>query len=181
MNVYIDNSHRMKPTHTAKRVMGRAGAVLHSSEGYDSLDWLQGHDPDQPKPASADFLISRAGNLYQLTQPGFFSYHVGIGKWHNLNNDKGMLNELLVGIEMESHGSQTPRYTDIQLVVCAALIRKLMMQHLFPITHVTYHRDIALPPGRRSDPVNFPAWVWTRELLYPSALASSFVWPVVLP
>ena len=98
MPQYRDVSFDTKPTHTRRRAFGRAGIVLHSTEGFQSLAWLQGNDPEQEKIASADFLIDRAGNCFQLTARGYHSYHVGQGTWHGLNNVANLLNELLIGI-----------------------------------------------------------------------------------
>ena len=181
MPQYFDVSFDTKPSVTQKRTMGRAGIVLHSTEGLNSLDWLQGESADAGTPASADFLIARNGNCYQITQVGYYSYHAGVAEWHSLDNRRGILNELLVGIELESHETNAPRYTDQQIITSAALCRRLMFQHWFGVTNIVYHGQIAKPPGRRRDPVLFPAFVWSRELLCPSIMDSAFVWPEVLP
>lgn len=181
MPQYFDVSADTKESVTAKRVMGRAGIVLHSTEGLNSLDWLQGESAEAGTPASADFLIARNGNCYQITQRGWYAYHVGVAEWHSLENRRGFLNELLVGVELESHETNTPRYTNDQLIVSAALCRRLMEQHRFGVTNIVYHGQIAKPPGRRFDPVMFPAYIWSRELLNPSQLDSAFVWPEALP
>lgn len=181
MPQYFNVSSDTKSTVTGKRTMARAGIVLHSTEGLDSLDWLQGESAAAGTPASADFLIARNGNCYQITQRGYFAYHAGVAEWHGIENRRGMLNELLIGIELESHETNTPRYTDQQLIVSASLCRRLMLQHMFGVTNIVYHASIAKPPGRRTDPVMFPAYIWSRELLNPSQLGSAFVWPEVLP
>lgn len=181
MPQYFDVSRDTRPTHTKRRTFGRAGIVLHSTEGHNSLDWLQGNDPSQEKPASADFLLPHNGDCLQLCPIGNYTFHVGQGEWHGLSNVTGLLNQLLIGIEMESHETDSPRYTDLQLITCAALVRRLMLQWMIGILNTEYHRFIALPPGRRHDPVNFPLYVWSKELLAPSQLDSAFVWPERLP
>jgi N-acetylmuramoyl-L-alanine amidase len=181
MPQFFDVSHKTQPTHTRLRSFGRAGILLHSTEGINSLAWLQGNDPTQVDVASADFLINRLGDIYQLTSRQHHAYHVGVAEWHGLRNDRSLLNELLVGIEMESHETNQPRYTDLQLISCAALCRRLMAQHLFGVLNIEYHRFVARPIGRRSDPVNFPLYVWSKELLQPSQLDPALVFPAVLP
>lgn len=181
MPQYIDVSHLMRPTHKRKRLMGRAGILLHSTEGRNSRDWLQGNVANQEKIASADFLIDRLGNIEQLVPVGYYTFHCGPGRWHNFTNDRDFLNEALVGIEMESHASNTPRYTDAQLISCAHLVRRLMFQHMLGIVQIDYHGFVATPTGRRSDPVNFPGYVWSVELLNPSPPPAELVFPTRLP
>ena len=180
MPQFFDVSAATEKTVTRKRVMARGGIVLHSTEGVNSLEWLQGGSARAGRPASADYLISRAGDCFQLTQRGWHSYHVGVARWRKMENVGHILNELLIGIELESNSASYPRYTNEQLIVCAALCRRLMMQYWFSVFNIVYHGDIALPLGRRSDPVSFPAYIWTKELLQPSKLWDSFVWPEVL-
>lgn len=181
MPVYKDVSRRMKDTHMRKRIMGRAGILLHSSEGHNSVAWLLGEDPDQPEPASACFLIARNGDINQLVPVGWYSLHAGTATWHHFNNARGMLNELLVGIEFESHHTNTPRYTDVQLVSGAALVNRLLHQHLLSFFSIDSHGWIARPPGRRTDPVNFPFRTFAHELQNPSKLPLGLVFPEVLP
>lgn len=177
--VYRDVSRATEPSVTARRTIGRVAIVLHSTEGLSSRAWLQGGSARDGDPASADYLIDRDGSINQITQPGWFAYHVGVATWRGLPNRNGLLNMMLIGIEMESYDKNMPRYTDEQIITCAALVRKLWAYHRLDVLGLLRHGDIAQPPGRRSDPVNFPGYTFTRELLAPSKLPDSLVWPQV--
>lgn len=181
MPQYRDVSIRTSTLVTSVRTMGRAGIVLHSTEGSDSLGWLQGQSAIAGKSASSDYLVDREGNIYQITPLLHYAYHVGVGSWRGINNLMGRLNQMLVGIEMESRTSDHPRYTDVQLVSTAGLVRRLMLYHRLDVLGMVRHGDIALPPGRRSDPVAFPASTFTQELFFPSPLDPALVFPEALP
>lgn len=181
MSQYRDVSMTTSELVISDRLMGRAGIVLHSTEGSNSIGWLQGASAIHGEPASADFLVDRAGNIFQITPLLHFAYHVGVGSWRNLNNLLGRLNQMLVGIEMESQWRDGPRYTDLQLISTAALVRRLWEYHRLDVLSLLRHGDIALPFGRRSDPVAFPASTFTHELLHPSPLDPALVFPAALP
>jgi N-acetylmuramoyl-L-alanine amidase len=177
---YVDVSLGTSSMVTKKRIHGRIGIALHSTEGRNSLPWLQGGSYIAGAPASCDYLVNRDGDILQLTSAGYYSYHLGVATWRGINNLTGRLNQMVIGIELESFEGSIPRYTDSQLVTSAALVRQLFAYHRLDILSVMRHGDVALPIGRRTDPVNFPAFTWTRELLEPSPLPSSLVFPAVM-
>ena len=181
MPKYHDVSGSTSESVTGVRSTGRAGIVLHSTEGVDSLEWLQGGSARSGKPASADYLVTRAGDIYQITAHLHFAYHVGVGTWRGIHNSFGRLNECLVGIELESIQDNHPRYTDEQIISSVLLVRALFAYHRLDVLGLVRHGDIALPPGRRSDPVAFPAHMWTRELMSPPRHDTGLVFPEVLP
>lgn len=181
MPQYIDVSKDTRPSVTSRRAMNRAGILLHSTEGVNSLAWLQGGSADAGTPASADFLLPRNGDCLQLTRPGMYAFHAGAAMWHGLTNLHGLLNEILIGIEVESNGKDSPRYTDPQIITLAALVKRLVLEHFLSVTNIDRHGDIAVPPGRRSDPVGFPLAVWSKELLTRIELPHGLVFPDVLP
>jgi N-acetyl-anhydromuramyl-L-alanine amidase AmpD len=181
MPQYVDASVEMQKTHWSRRTSARAGVLLHSTEGVNSRRWLTGNDPSQENVASADYLLPRNGDILQLVPIMGYTYHVGVGVWRHVRNSDNQLNMWLIGIELESRSGDHPRYTDPQLISCAALVRRLMVYHRLSFFDIASHGHIAQPPGRRSDPVAFPYWTFARELMQSSPLDPAMVFPAVLP
>lgn len=166
---------------TRRRYWPRRLVVLHTSMGVDSLSWLQGGSARQGRPASADFLIYRNGDIMQITRPGWHAFHTGQAYWRGLQDPDKTLNQQAVGVELEALEQMGEIVTNEQYIACASLLRRLLLQHLIDADAITTHATIALPPGRKIDPMVFDAQVLFREMVYPSIQAADFDFPEVLP
>lgn len=179
--LYIDVSKKTKDTVTRRRDKRRQGIVLHETIGIDSLSWLQGGSATVGRSASSDFLIARDGTIYQITKPGYYSFHAGKSRWRLIQDSDYTLNQSFVGIELENHPGRGQKITDPQYIACAALIRKLITQHGIPILNLVGHYQVALPHGRKSDPVTLDYAILTREMINPSPEGQAIRFPEVLP
>ncbi len=128
--------------------------ILHSSCGRESgdLELLTGKLYTQ---VSANWYINRAGMVYHLVSDSDTAFHAG-----NVSQPR-FANSASVGIEMEHFDPDKfhPKGEDWPCIqveqasrVCAYLLKKfdLSPEDIFS------HAYIADPPGRKSDPVNFP-------------------------
>lgn len=166
---------------TRRRYWPRRLIVLHTTMGVDSLAWLQGGSAREGRPASADFLIYRDGDIMQITRPGWHAYHTGRAYWRGLQDPDHTLNQQAIGIELEALEQMGEIVTNEQYIACAALCRRLLLQHYIDADCITTHSVIALPPGRKVDPMCLDAQVLFREMVYPSREAAEFDFPEVLP
>ena len=105
--------------------------------------------------ASAHFLISKAGAIYQFLDPRIYA------AWHAGASLVAFSNPRSIGIEM--HVSLGEKPTQPQLEALTALVRDLMRQFSINAPMVETHRFAARPIGRKRDPegmsdAQFYAW-----------------------
>lgn len=150
------------------RGMFPALIVLHATEGdFDgAVAWLR--HPDSR--VSAHFVISRAGEIVQLVPLAMMAWHAGTSAWHG-RATRGSVNAFSIGIELE-HRDGAQDWPEAQVNAVAVLCRSLLLRFGLPATAVVGHAEVALPPGRKRDPVDFP---W--ETLH-AQLGSTAVHPV---
>lgn len=103
---------------------------------------------------SAHFTIDRDGSIVQNVDTFARAWHAGVSKdasgRTNLNNDS-------IGIELVNLNDGKDPYPDAQIQALCGIIAE--MRRRFPIRQIVSHEFIAQPPGRKSDPANFP---WER-------------------
>lgn len=181
MPKYRDRSSEMHAGVTRRRIVRRRGIVIHTTEGFNSVDWLLFDAYLHGISVSADFHIDRVGNITQLTKPGWYAFHAGASMWRAFSGSDGTLNRSHVGVECENHTLSGENVTDAQYIALGALTVRLMSFHTFGLDGICLHRECALPAGRKSDPPVFDWPVFSRELLAPSVEASEYLFPAVLP
>lgn len=101
---------------------------------------------------SAHFLIRRDGELIQYVPCLERAWHAGASRWRSHER----CNDFSIGIELE--GSEDLPFEEEQYRVLERLTRAL--REAYPITDCVGHCDIALPPGRKTDPG--PYFEWAR-------------------
>lgn len=165
---YFDVSNTTSDTVMGKRRLDRRGIVIHTTEGINSLHWLQGYSALSGKPASSDFLIARNGDIMQIIPPGHFSYHSGQAR-HNLYQEPDRsINQGYYGIELENNRLDGQSVTDPQYISLAWLCRTLIVARWLDLRNIVGHYQIALPQGRKQDPSGFNWEQLTAEMLNPS-------------
>lgn len=138
--------------------------IMHSTGGIDSRDWLSKWNKKVPasdqNDVSIHYLVQRDGRVYKVIPEQHRAWHAGVGVMPDGERDP---NSWSLGIELE-HLNE-PSYTDAQLDSAAELVAALMAQYGITGEHVVSHASVALPPGRKIDPVNFD-WgdFWNRIL-----------------
>jgi len=152
----IDHTHEVSDAVNGLLTIPRLGALIHTTEGANSLPWLLGRSADNGAPASADYLIDRNGTRHEITPWHRYAYHAGVSRMFHgdklYTGDK--VSQALVGIELERAGDQD--ITREQYFSLAELLLRLRMLNSWPLDFPLYgHYAVARPLGRRSDPVNF--------------------------
>ncbi len=102
---------------------------------------------------SAHFFIQREGTIVQFVSTLDRAWHAGISAFKGREN----CNDVSIGIELE--GCDTMPFTEAQYHTLATLMH-FLMQAYPGITRdrVVSHAEIALPPGRKTDPGPYFDW-----------------------
>lgn len=103
---------------------------------------------------SAHFTIDKDGSIVQNVSTFDRAWHAGVSRdaegRTNLNNTS-------IGIELVNLNDGVDPYPEAQLMALCGIIAQ--MKRRFYLKQIVSHEYIAQPPGRKSDPRNFP---WKR-------------------
>lgn len=144
--------------------------VVHATVGSlaSSLNWLC----SVASQVSSHYVISKEGHVYQLVPDAFAAWHAGRSAY------KGMgslgIKTHSVGVELENltgmkgFKGQDP-YPPQQIHALTALTQDLTARYHIQPDYIVRHLDIALPPGRKTDPAGFPWAAWKMTLAAPLA------------
>ena len=149
------------------------GALIHSTDGINSLDWLRGGSARAGKPASADYLIARDGTQHSICPVGRYPYHAGKGRliYNNVLYQGDEVSQLLIGIELENMPNTLCTYEQHDSLGELVVRLGLTWGWRWPY-YLLGHYETALPVGRRSDPLGFD-WGSFMGRLYVRARALS--------
>jgi N-acetylmuramoyl-L-alanine amidase len=107
---------------------------------------------DTKSQVSSHFTIGKDGSIVQNVSTFKRAWHAGVSK-----DIKGRenLNNFSIGIELVNLNDGKDPYPPAQIEVLRYLI--LTLKRRFPTLHyITSHEYIAVPHGRKSDPLGFP-------------------------
>lgn len=135
---------------TPGRVSPLYGIVLHSGDGFRAGDI----STLTKGKVSSHWYVCRDGTIFHFVQDSDTAYHAGraIKGWNNAST---------IGIESE-HRDGISDWPATQLQAFARLVAALRQKH--GNLEVKGHSDIAVPKGRKRDPLGFP-WDRFRALL----------------
>lgn len=138
---------------TSPRRARPIGTLVHSTDGVDSYDWLTGGASDSGSPASANCLITRAGDRYLICPDDRFPFHAGRSRFYTgrawLENDD--VSEALIGVELECSRSEAPSFAQLDSLAEYVVECSVRWQWRWPQV-LLGHYAVATPLGRRSDP-----------------------------
>lgn len=164
-----DVSSITSPSVLGTRNVSPAGCLIHTTGGTSSRSWLQGGSALAGTPSSSDALIDRDGTQWLLTPDGRCAYHAGASRvildrvYHDYE-----LNELLIGIELECLDGQQPTFAQYDSLADLQIFFSFRYKWRWPL--ITFgHYAVAMPLGRRSDPVGFDWGTWLGRIYYRSA------------
>ena len=106
---------------------------------------------------SAQFFITRQGEIWQFVSADARAGHAGVSAWRG----RSQCNDDSIGIELEGLEGQT--FAAVQYPALAWLLQQLAQR--YPLQHLAGHEHIA--PGRKHDPGPGFAWATLRALLPP--------------
>jgi hypothetical protein len=96
---------------------------------------------------SAHYTIDRTGYIIQSVEDSFRAWHAGKSEFNGVSN----VNNFSIGIEICNVGNSIEPYPDTQYESIIRLVAFLAQTYEVPLTNITRHRDIAMPPGRKID------------------------------
>lgn len=152
---------------------GPVGALIHSTDGANSLDWLRGGSARAGKPASCDYLIDRDGTQHSICPPGRYPYHAGKGRlvYNNRLYQGDEVSQLLIGVELENLSDERCTFEQHDSLADLMVRMALTWGWRWPY-YLVGHYETARPVGRRSDPQGFD-WGGFMGRLYTRSLAVS--------
>jgi N-acetyl-anhydromuramoyl-L-alanine amidase len=106
---------------------------------------------------SSHFLVRRDGRLIQFVPCSRRAWHAGQSQWRGRNR----CNDFSIGVELEGTDDQV--FEDAQYAILARLAS--VLTGVYPVRDCVGHSDIALPPGRKTDPGPHFDWVRFRGML----------------
>ena len=103
------------------------------------------------RKVSAHFVVGRDGRVVQMVPVEKRAWHAGVSVFEGVS----AVNNYSVGIEMVNLNDGKDPYTVEQMESVAGIIRLLRSKYDIPDSRIVSHAQIALPAGRKNDPVGF--------------------------
>ncbi len=103
------------------------------------------------RKVSAHFVVGRDGRVVQMVPVEKRAWHAGLSVLEGIRG----VNDFSVGIEMVNLNDGKEPYPVEQMEAVAGIIRLLRSRYDIPDSRIVSHAQIALPAGRKNDPVGF--------------------------
>ncbi len=172
----IDTRHCQSPNFNARPLGTEVNLlVIHSISlppddfsSSDVIDFFQNKLDFSKSPfyahlvdvkVSAHFLIQRNGGIVQFVSTAERAWHAGVSAFQGRDN----CNDYSIGVELE--GCDTMSFETAQYQALVELMAELMRVYPGIVKErVVSHAEIALPPGRKTDPGPYFDWneLWSR-------------------
>lgn len=147
------------------------GVILHhtGSTGEAGDEYWLSHYHDNP--VSINQLIKRDGTIIQIVPNNMVAWHAGT----SVLAGRGDCNGWCIGLEICNDGVGEA-YTDAQYEAVAQTVAYNCARYHIPDLHVSSHARVALPRGRKNDPLS---WNWPRMWARIDELR--LAWPFGIP
>lgn len=106
---------------------------------------------DPVRKVSAHFIVGKEGQIVQMVPVEMRAWHAGISELEGISG----VNAYSVGIEMVNRNDGRDPYPKAQYEAVAGLLRFLRSRYAIPDSRIVSHAQVALPKGRKSDPLGF--------------------------
>jgi hypothetical protein len=123
-------------------------AVVIHSTANSSLEGVVSWFNNPSAQVSAHYTIGKDGQIIQHVQDMHRAWHAGRSVWKGRNG----CNDYTIGIELVNLNDGQDPYPEIQHQANVALCAYLCQKYNLSIDDIMGHLDIAIPPGRKSDP-----------------------------
>jgi N-acetyl-anhydromuramyl-L-alanine amidase AmpD len=133
--------------------------VIHSTANnrlQGVIDWF--NNPNSQ--VSAHYTIGKDGKIVQHVRDTDRAWHAGQSVWKGRNS----CNDYTIGIELVNLNDGQDPYPEAQHRANVALCAYLCYIHKIKVDDIMGHLDIALPPGRKSDPRGYDLNRLRREV-----------------
>lgn len=166
----VDATTWRSPNHSSRNGADIWACIVHSCEGKPAGDEQQSSLPWLVNPTSGvscHYYVTREGKIYQLVDDSRQAWHAG----ESVLNGVWYCNGYSIGIELE-HRDNAAMYPTSQIDSLTWLCRNLIAAYAIPRSGMATHRQVAQPPGRKSDPTDiddltFAAWADSLYLTDP--------------
>jgi N-acetyl-anhydromuramyl-L-alanine amidase AmpD len=157
---YTLDTSRSSPNHASRGGADISMLVLHATvgSGASARSWLT----NPASKVSSHYLIYKTGYTYQLVADNRAAWHAGRSAWHGMTATD--IEQGSIGIELENANTGRDPYPIAQLDSARQLCKSLIARYQIARVNVVRHLDIAKPPGRKTDPANFPWTAFVRSL-----------------
>ena len=103
------------------------------------------------KAVSSHFVVGRDGRVVQMVPVEKRAWHAGTSALEGV----GKVNDFSVGIEMVNLNDGKDPYSPEQMEAVAGIVRLIRSRYDVSDARIVSHAEVALPAGRKSDPVGF--------------------------
>jgi N-acetylmuramoyl-L-alanine amidase len=147
---------RRSPNHNVRppAVRGIACVVLHATADGGDEEGAEGWMCNPRAVVSAHLHIRRNGTVVRLVPDGRRAWHAGVSSWRGRRD----VNDFSLGWELANRNDGEEPYAEAQYAAVARLAAHHVRQGL-PLEAFVSHAEVALPPGRKTDPRGFD---WER-------------------
>jgi len=104
---------------------------------------------DPKTKVSAHFVVGKDGRVVQMVPVEKRAWHAGTSVFDGVNR----VNDFSVGVEIVNLNDGKDPFTSAQYEAVAGLIRFIRSKYTVPDDNIVSHAQVALPVGRKSDPV----------------------------
>ncbi len=133
--------------------------VIHSTANnrlQGVIDWF--NNPNSQ--VSAHYTVGKDGKIVQHVKDSDRAWHAGSSVWKGRNS----VNDYAIGIELVNLNDGQDTYPEAQHQATVALCAYLCYTYNIRVDDIMGHLDIALPPGRKSDPRGYDLNRLRREV-----------------
>jgi LysM repeat protein len=133
--------------------------VIHSTANnrlQGVIDWF--NNPNAQ--VSAHYTIGKDGKIVQHVKDSDRAWHAGQSVWKGRNS----VNDYAIGIELVNLNDGQDPYPEAQHQATVALCAYLAYTYNISVDDIMGHLDIALPPGRKTDPRGYDLNRLRREV-----------------
>ncbi len=133
--------------------------VIHSTANSSLpgvIDWF--NNPNSQ--VSAHYTIGKDGKIVQHVKDSDRAWHAGQSVWKGRNS----VNDFAIGIELVNLNNGQDPYPEAQHQANVVLCAYLCYTYNIQVDDIMGHLDIALPPGRKSDPRGYDLNRFRREV-----------------
>lgn len=131
--------------------------VLHHTAGSTLVSCVRWFAMERSR-VSAHYTVGKDGSIVKHLDWDDRGWHAGASK--DYTGREGV-NDYSIGIEIVNKGDGSEPWTEEQ--VRAVKFLCMYLQKHLPITQIVSHEYIALPPGRKPDPLDYP-WQTLEDL-----------------
>ena len=141
-------------------VRGISCIVLHATADEGNEDAAESWLCDPHSQVSAHLHIRRDGTIVRLVGDHFRAWHAGESVWKGASH----VNDFSLGWEIANRNDGKEPFTRAQYTTLAQLGAHYVSQGL-PLSAFVSHAEVALPPGRKTDPEGFDWMAFKIDVL----------------